>query len=186
MNVFFLDSNPKKAAEYHCDKHCVKMILESAQLLSSAHRVLDGKKEENFLISKKTGKKRKYTTYVLENKEMNENLYSVYGINLPSTVWTRSWAENYKWVFQLFTELLNELYKRYGTVHKSKMLLPYLSYLPQNIWHRENGDISEPPKLVGKDNNDLLSYDVVTAYRESYKRKKIVKTWKNGKPFWYD
>jgi len=33
MNIFILDNNPKLAAQYHCDKHCVKMILESAQLL---------------------------------------------------------------------------------------------------------------------------------------------------------
>ena len=41
MNIFFLDKDPIIAAQYHCDKHCVKMILESAQLLSTAHRVLD-------------------------------------------------------------------------------------------------------------------------------------------------
>ena len=44
MNIFYLDKNPEIAAQYHCDKHCVKMILESAQLLSTAHRVLDGDK----------------------------------------------------------------------------------------------------------------------------------------------
>ena len=33
MNIFYLHKNPKKCAKYHCDKHVVKMILESAQLL---------------------------------------------------------------------------------------------------------------------------------------------------------
>lgn len=42
MNVFFLASTPDEAALYHCDKHVVKMVLESAQLLSTAHRLLDG------------------------------------------------------------------------------------------------------------------------------------------------
>ena len=37
MNIFILDKNPKIAAEYHCDKHVVKMILESAQMLSTTH-----------------------------------------------------------------------------------------------------------------------------------------------------
>ena len=37
MNIFVLDENPAKAAEYHCKKHVVKMILESTQMLSSAH-----------------------------------------------------------------------------------------------------------------------------------------------------
>ena len=42
MNIFYLDTRPKEAAMMHCDKHCVKMILETAQLLSTAHRELDG------------------------------------------------------------------------------------------------------------------------------------------------
>ena len=42
MNIFYLHPNPQTAARMHCDKHCVKMILEYAQLLSTAHRDLDG------------------------------------------------------------------------------------------------------------------------------------------------
>lgn len=41
MNLFVLDINPKKAAAFHSDKHCIKMILETAQMLSTAHHVLD-------------------------------------------------------------------------------------------------------------------------------------------------
>lgn len=36
MNIFVLDYNPERAAEYHCDKHVIKMILESAQMLCTA------------------------------------------------------------------------------------------------------------------------------------------------------
>jgi len=42
MNIFYLDKDPVIAAQMSADKHCVKMILESAQMLSTAHRVLDG------------------------------------------------------------------------------------------------------------------------------------------------
>ena len=42
MNIFYLDKDPKVAAQMMCDKHIVKMILESAQLLSTCHRVQDG------------------------------------------------------------------------------------------------------------------------------------------------
>ena len=37
MNIFVLDKNPHVAAMYACDKHVVKMILESAQMLCSVH-----------------------------------------------------------------------------------------------------------------------------------------------------
>ena len=36
MNIFMLHQEPQIAAQYHCDKHVVKMILESAQLLCTA------------------------------------------------------------------------------------------------------------------------------------------------------
>ena len=46
MNIFFLDRRPDTAAEMHCDKHVVKMIIEYAQLMSTAHRVIDGEPYE--------------------------------------------------------------------------------------------------------------------------------------------
>ena len=42
MNIFVLSKNPQIAAHLHCDKHVVKMILETAQLLYSAHPVIPG------------------------------------------------------------------------------------------------------------------------------------------------
>ena len=46
MNIFFLDENPVLAAHYHCDKHVPKMIVEYAQLMCTAHRLIDGKPYE--------------------------------------------------------------------------------------------------------------------------------------------
>ena len=37
MNIFVLDTCPIQSAKYACDKHVVKMILESAQMLCSIH-----------------------------------------------------------------------------------------------------------------------------------------------------
>ena len=42
MNIFYLHEEPQNCAQMHNDKHCVKMILESAQMLCTAHRALDG------------------------------------------------------------------------------------------------------------------------------------------------
>ena len=53
MNIFYLDTNPALCAEYHCDKHVVKMIIEYAQMLSTAHRVIDG---EEVKVLSNTGK----------------------------------------------------------------------------------------------------------------------------------
>jgi hypothetical protein len=42
MNIFVLDSNPKKCAQYHSNSHVVKMVLETAQLLCGVHWMTEG------------------------------------------------------------------------------------------------------------------------------------------------
>ena len=46
MNIFYLHKDPEISAKMHCDKHVVKMIIEYAQLMSTAHRILDGDEYE--------------------------------------------------------------------------------------------------------------------------------------------
>ena len=55
MNIFFLHRDPEQAAKEHVDKHVVKMIVEYAQLLSTAHRMLDGIEYTVYSKTKQTG-----------------------------------------------------------------------------------------------------------------------------------
>ena len=96
MNIFYLHNDPKICAEMHVDKHCVKMILEYAQLLSTAHRVLDGTLVNGY---SKTGRKQK--RYVLPD-DRDSVLYSATHINHPSAVWVRKSDANYAWQRQLY------------------------------------------------------------------------------------
>jgi hypothetical protein len=90
MNIFYLDRDPVIAAQMMCDKHVVKMILESAQMLSTAHRVLDGDEYAN-----------KMGLYKLAHK------------NHPSTIWVRTSSENYRWLFNHYDALMQEYTYRY-------------------------------------------------------------------------
>lgn len=92
MNVFFLSHDPLECARYHCDKHVVKMILEYAQLLSTAHHV--------------------HGTAV-------EGMYKKTHVNHPSAVWVRESREAYDYVSDLLRYLLLEYTVRYGKVHKT-------------------------------------------------------------------
>lgn len=47
MNIFYLDSDPKLAAQQICNVHVNKMIIESCQMLSTAHHILNGHKENH-------------------------------------------------------------------------------------------------------------------------------------------
>lgn len=106
MNIFYLDSDPVKAAEQHYNKHVVKMILEAAQLLCTAHHI-----------------------------EGDGNVpYKKTHMNHPSAVWVRSSVSNYMWCYNYMLALGDEYTKRYRknhlTISKCKEIL---SNVPSKI-----------------------------------------------------
>ena len=104
MNIFYLDKEPKLCAQYHVDKHVVKMILETAQLLSTTHWVLGG-----------------------------EGPYKQTHKNHPSAIWARSNKSNYTWLCELGMELCKEYTHRYGKTHKTQKHIEWLSTNIPNI-----------------------------------------------------
>jgi hypothetical protein len=163
MNIFYLDKRPDDCAEMHADKHCVKMILEYAQLLSTAHRVLDGESAPA-------------STYKIAHK------------NHPSTIWTRSSSQHYDWLFRLFRMLSAEYSMRYSNekcgfkVHKSwNTLGKILETPPKNI--TDNGWKDPPQCMPDHCKND----DTVTAYRNYYMTEKAsISVWKySNMPSWF-
>ena len=90
MNIFYLHEDPRKAAEYQYNKHVVKMILESAQMLCTAHHHYGN----------------------------GDNVpYKKAHYNHPSTVWVRDNCENYAWLYSHMLALGEEYTKRYGKTH---------------------------------------------------------------------
>jgi len=158
MNIFYLSEYADEAAEMHCDKHVVKMILETAQLLSTAHRVLDG-----------------------DDYADRAGLYKVTHINHPSAVWVRQSEANYYWTLHLLWYLCAEYSKRYHKVHKTVRLIDALAVVPDNI---PDGDFTEPPQCMPDEyKNDCA----VTAYRTYYKNDKAgFAVWKYTQaPTWW-
>ena len=160
MNIFYLDKRPDDAAEMHCDKHCVKMILEYAQMLSTAHRELDG-------------------------NNVPDILYKATHKNHPSTIWARSSKQHYDWLFRLFRMLSAEYSMRYSSgvfkVHKTwDKLGKILEIAPKNI--KDNG-WEDPPQCMPDHCKDD---DVVRAYRNYYiLEKKHFAVWKHSNtPKW--
>ena len=100
MNIFYVDKNPKTAAKMMCDKHIIKMILESAQMLCTAKRVLDGK-----LYMAKTKNGRNIKRWRLSDERENV-LYKASHINHPSAIWVRESVENYLQMYKLLLSLI--------------------------------------------------------------------------------
>jgi len=167
----------------HVDKHCVKMVLEYAQLLSTAHRFLDG---TVFTGISKTG--RKQTRYVLSDHREHV-LYSATHINHPSAVWVRQSGENYTWLANMLIALCEEYTYRYCKTHKVEkdgLCYVLLKNVPKNIG---NKGWSEPTPAM--DSNYKVSGNSIESYRKYYREgKKHLASWKgklNSRPTpdWY-
>lgn len=161
MNIFYLDPDPETAALYHCDKHVVKMIVETAQMLSTVcHARVPG----NWYF---------------------RNIYKPTHVGHPCTKWVGESAENFGWTLELLGHLLNQFDIRYGNVHRTGFvhdffkqqlgeILPHLPDVPRTS-----------PALAMPD--QYKHSDPVQAYRAYYRAEKAsFATWRIvGTPTWW-
>ena len=175
MNIFYISKDPVEAAQWMVDKHVVKMILESAQLLSTAHRILDG--VETVALSK-TGRKKKVWT-LRDQRELV--MYQATHINHPSAVWCRASVENYLWLVEHFAALLDEYTYRYGKQHKCASMLYALQSPPHNL---KDYDMTPMPSAMAEEYK--ISNDPLTNYRNYYKfgKSRMHKWTKRQPPEW--
>ena len=96
MNIFYVYPDPADAAICLPDKLVVKMPLESAQMLSTAHRVLNGDDWCDF-----------------------NGIYKTAHINHPCSIWARESLQNYTWLYYHFYALCQEYTNRYDRQHLS-------------------------------------------------------------------
>jgi len=159
MNIFFLDENPTLSAQYHVDKHVVKMILETAQLLCSVH----------------------HTTPQVGTQVTPQVPYKLSHKNHPCAVWARQSLSNYLYLCELGLELGKEYTHRYGKKHKSIEVIEWCIVNRPNI---PDIDFTTPAMAMP---DEYKTDSVVESYRNYYMGAKIsLASWKNReKPFWF-
>lgn len=151
MNIFFLDTDPRLAAQAHVDKHVSKMVIETAQLLCTAH-------------------------HLCPETEPHPDLYKITHQNHPSARWIRENGANYWWAVDLFYRLSHEYTYRYGKEHATfRKLNGVLACIPRSLWPHD-GVMTPPPPAMP---DDLKLYptprslgEAVANYRNYYKHGK--------------
>jgi len=147
MNIFILSWIIENCAKYHCNKHVCKMILETTQLLSTAHHV----------------------TNPVQASEWTEKgfIYRKTHMNHPSAIWTRECRENYIWLCYLGLELCKEYGYRYDKPANSHACYSKLVFLLKHIPSLpSNNNVITMPKLAMPD--QYKSNDPVLSYRTYY------------------
>jgi hypothetical protein len=171
VNIFYLSHQVVECAKFHNDKHTIKMVLEYCQLLSTAHRVLDG---DESVQKSFTG--RNVKRWILSDARESV-MYSATHIHHPSAVWVRKSVGNYMWLSDLLVELCKEYTYRYGKVHKCERdgLVQMLhDMVPDNIaltgFTEPTPAMPDDVKVVG---------DSLASYRNYYiSNKQHLASWK--------
>lgn len=144
----------------HNDKHCVKMILETAQILSTVHHI--------------------YET----DLAFTGDIYKPTHKNHPSTQWATKTNRNYEWLWELLYWLCKEYTHRYNKVHKVQQsgLLDDLHQIPNVI---PQGLFFDPPMAMPDDCKVIG--DAIQAYRSYYiQYKNHISNWTNRDvPSWF-
>lgn len=184
MNLFYLDEDLEKCAQYHVDKHVSKMILEAAQIICTNLTVdhlfgdLPGKlnSEQN----------KKLSDFRKEQKELPQEdrlfMYLPTMQNHPSTIWARSSLENFYWTHCYAHALAEEYRYRYGKAHKS--FWEVINKLPDPKHMVDRGfttfGLAMPDQLKDYDNP-------IESYRMYYMLDKATfASWKHrDKPAWW-
>lgn len=184
MNIFILSKDPVEAAQMLCDKHAAgKMVVESAQMLSTAHRMLDGKMTRAPSKSGKTMSKH----WIHPDENLDKTLYKAVHMGHPCTVWTMKSNNNYTWHYVHFSALCKEYTYRYGKIHKTEALLgEVLKNLPKNI---PVGYFTPQPLAMQSNPECMNPNDIVGSYRAFYqtKQERFKMVWsKRDIPSWFN
>ena len=152
------------------------MIIEYAQLMSTAHRILDGDEYTDL-----TANGRKIKRWRLSD-DREQALMKASHINHPSAVWARASDLNYTWLYNMWRCLLTEYTYRYDKVHACARLETLLAKIPNNI---KTGFFTEPTPAMPDDVKVLG--DSLKSYRNYYTKNKIhLAKWKKRPvPDWY-
>ena len=154
------------------------MIIEYAQMLSTAHRMIDG---EQYYDLSKNG--RRIARWRHPNSNLENVLYKASHQNHPSAVWVRENAIQYQYMYDLFVALCDEYTYRYGKVHMTdSKLRDVLNNIPDKM---PLGDWREPPQAMP---DYCKRKDVIDAYRSYYinEKKRFAKWTKRDIPKWFE
>jgi len=161
MNIFFLDEDPKKAAIAHGDKHCNKMILETAQMLSTAHHLCN-------------------TFEYAEKHQLYKSAFQ----NHPCTRWVRAAQENYVWAHHLLYHLCSEFKFRRKKIHATTRLLLPLCEVPPFIAEKWRTPVAQAMPEEFKDKNPVIAYRQY--YRYKVEQGKVDYNWGRESPDWLE
>ena len=154
MNIFVLDKSPQQSAKWHCDRHVVKMILESAQLLCSVYHL---------------------------KHSIDDIPYKLTHKNHPCSIWARESKQNFQWLLDLSYALCREYTMRYGKIHKTQNVIIWCDIHKDQLIFDKNDMTPFPLAMPDtyKVDDPIQSYRNYYIHGKAH-----LHQWKQNKPDW--
>jgi hypothetical protein len=187
MNIFVLDYNFVKAAEYHNDKHVVKMILESVQLLTNAYYASLGIKSSKDIKEKEMSIIDLFKGFPRVKEDGTPKPYKITHMNHPCSKWVCEKFDNWYWLLMLAKSLCDQYKLRYNKTHACQEIVEWM----ENNWRGLKKDgfidsllVTDFPIVVS---DECKTENVIESYRNYYmKEKRSVAKWSVvGQPDWW-
>lgn len=153
MNIFFLSFDPVRAAHAHCDKHVVKMLLESTQLLWTAQHVAHNGKIPELETAPTT-------------LSGSRHGYAPTHPKHPCAIWTRASLANYFWLCELALALADEYHFRWPARKGPHACEAHVHWLRAHPPPLPVGPLTSPAQAMPDEYKDPIS--AITAYRAYY------------------
>lgn len=155
MNIFALSYCPVESAQWQHDKHVVKMLLETAQMLSTNARLVPEWLQD------------------CDNAGITDKLYASAYVNHPCTKWARQSLGNFRWLVMHGRALWREYDYRFGGLHKS------YSQVIEPLYHVSFDDMTYggedmTPFATAMPDSYKIAGNSVQSYRDYYTSEKIL------------
>lgn len=191
MNIFALNIDPRKAAEAHGDKHVIKMILETCQMLYSAHWTYiypELLRERSSVKISKLAKTLKSPEHILTAPKSLSGNYGYTPVHLhhPCTIWIRECKGNYLWAAELAIYLAVEYEFRWpGKEHSCKQHAIWLKEnLPPNMSDGERTPFAIAMDPIYRVEDPVESY--INFYKGSKRDRNLTNYTKRIKPWFLE
>lgn len=183
MNIFVLDRNPHTAAEMHCDKHALKMIIEHAQMLASAYYSTIGISRKKEIPDRQIEVDSLFRGWPRKHEDGSDWPYGITHVNHPCTIWTRESIENFQWLWECNNHLCDVFETRWKRKHSIKAIMEWMERNPPNLPSSGQTPFAQAFPDCYKE------FDVIEGYRRYYAMKTSYMKiqWKYSEtPYWWN
>jgi hypothetical protein len=170
MNIFVLHENPRIAAQMHCERHILKMIIEHTQMMAATYYHTIGISRKKEILENQEKVDNLFRGFPRKDENGNDNPYKISHVNHPCTIWSRASLSNFNWLLDCTKALCEEFTYRYKGIHSVESIVDWMYQNPPLIEDIGLTPFAQAMPEFYKGSDPIESYRKYYAFKTSYMR----------------